>query len=126
MGETENAVLWALQAGYRLIDTAALYRNEASVGDGIRKSGVPREEVFVTTKLWDSDHGYDKAIAACQRSLQKLGLEYIDLYLIHSPNTGKLVETWDAFLELQRRGVVRSIGVSNMDTKHLEALAEHG
>jgi len=123
--ETENAVLWSLQAGYRLIDSASLYQNEASVGAALQKSGVPRNEVFITTKLWDSDHGYESAIDACNKSLKKLGTDYIDLYLIHSPNTGKLVETWDAFVELQRRGLVRSIGVSNMDIPHIEALIQH-
>lgn len=123
--QTENAVLWALEAGYRLVDTAALYRNEKSVGAAIKKSGVPREELFVTTKLWDADHGYDQALAACQQSLRNLGMEYLDLYLIHSPNNGKLVETWDALLELKRRGLARSVGVSNMDMKHIETLVEH-
>eukprot|EP00435_Cladocopium_sp_Y103_P054551 s628_g17.t1 len=124
--ETYNAVRWALDLGYRLVDTAALYRNEESVGEAIRDSGLPREEVWVTTKLWDSDHGYEAAKSACQQSLKKLGLGYIDLYLIHSPNTGKLVETWDAFVELQREGLVKSIGVSNFGVQHLEALKASG
>lgn len=124
--ETYNAVRWALDLGYRLVDTAAMYRNEESVGEAVRDSGLPREEVWVTTKLWDSDHGYEAAMNACQQSLKKLGLGYIDLYLIHSPNTGKLVETWDAFLELQREGVVKSIGVSNFGVLHLEALKASG
>lgn len=123
--ETENAVRWALEAGYRLIDTASLYNNEASVGSTLQRSGVPRSEVFVTTKLWDSDHGYDEALAACRKSLRRLGTAYIDLYLIHSPNTGRLVETWDALVELQRLGLVRSIGVSNMNVEHIEALVQH-
>ncbi|CAE7243580.1 unnamed protein product [Symbiodinium sp. KB8] len=124
--ETYNAVKWALEMGYRLVDTAALYRNEKSVGEAIRDSGLSREDVWITTKLWDSDHGYEATLKACQNSLHQLGLSYIDLYLIHSPNTGKLVETWDAMIELQRRGVVRSIGVSNFGVPHLEALRSSG
>eukprot|EP00434_Breviolum_minutum_P001329 symbB.v1.2.001170.t1/scaffold60.1/size581591/10 len=124
--ETYNAVKWALELGYRLVDTAALYNNEESVGEAIRDSGVPREDVWVTTKLWDSDHGYEAAMSACQKSLKKLGLGYIDLYLIHSPNTGKLVETWDAFVKLQGQGLVKSIGVSNFGVQHLEALKASG
>eukprot|EP00439_Symbiodinium_sp_Y106_P075217 s97_g14.t2 len=124
--ETYNAVKWALEIGYRLVDTAALYRNEKSVGEAIRDSGLSREDVWITTKLWDSDHGYEATLKACENSLHQLGMSYIDLYLIHSPNTGKLVETWDALIELQRRGVVRSIGVSNFGVQHLEALRSSG
>lgn len=120
--ETYDAVRAALDCGYRLVDSAALYRNEESVGKAVRESGVPREEIWVTTKLWDSDHGYDRTIQACQDSLKKLGMDYVDLYLVHSPNTGKLVETWDAMLELRRRGLARSVGVSNYDVAHIEAL----
>lgn len=126
--ETYNAVKWALESGYRLVDTAMLYRNERSVGDAIRDSGIPRRDIWVTTKLWDDDHGYEATLKACKRSLAELGagIDYLDLYLIHSPNTGKLVETWDALVELRRQGLVRSIGVSNFNTQHLQALAEHG
>ncbi|CAE7824413.1 unnamed protein product [Symbiodinium sp. CCMP2592] len=124
--ETYNAVKWALEMGYRLVDTAALYRNEKSVGEAIKDSGLSREDVWITTKLWDSDHGYEATLKACENSLHQLGMSYIDLYLIHSPNTGKLVETWDALIELQRRGVVRSIGVSNFGVPHLEALRSSG
>jgi len=124
--ETYNAVKWALEIGYRFVDTAALYRNEKSVGEAIRDSGLSREDVWITTKLWDSDHGYEATLKACENSLHQLGMSYIDLYLIHSPNTGKLVETWDALIELQRRGVVRSIGVSNFGVQHLEALRSSG
>jgi len=124
--ETYRATKWALELGYRLVDTAALYRNEESVGQAIRDSGIPRENVWVTTKLWDSNHGYDKTIQACKQSLRNLGMNYVDLYLIHSPNTGKLVETWDALLELQRMGLARSIGVSNFGVEHIEALRSHG
>jgi len=124
--ETEGAVYEALRAGYRLVDTAALYGNEADVGAALRRSGIPRNEVFITTKLWDTDHGYARAVAACKESLAKLATGYVDLYLIHSPNTGKLVETWDALVDLQRSGLVRSIGVSNMNVDHIEALLAYG
>jgi len=124
--ETQQAVEWALQAGYRLVDTASVYRNEASVGDAIAASGVPREDIWVTTKLWDSDHGFDKTMRAFQESMTKLKLEYLDLFLMHSPNSGKIVETWDAMRTLQSMGKIRSIGVSNFGINHLEALRKHG
>ena len=118
-----ETVKYALKVGYRLIDTASLYENEREVGKGVRESGVPRKDVFVTTKLWNSDHGYDRAVQACDRSLRLLGLEYIDLYLIHWPVTGARKETWDALVTLQREGKCRSIGVSNYTTRHLSELA---
>jgi len=124
--ETYNAVSWALQVGYRLVDTAAVYKNEQSVGEAIRDSGIPRNQIWVTTKLWDSHHGYDATIKACQQSLRQLNTPYVDLYLIHSPNTGKLIETWDALVELQKTGLVRCIGVSNFGIEHIEALRKHG
>jgi len=124
--EAYNAVKWALELGYRMVDTAKIYGNEKSVGEAIRDSGIPRDQLWVTTKLWDADHGYEAALAAGERSIKELGLEYIDLYLIHSPQTGKLVETWDALLELKRRGLTKSIGVSNYNIEHIKALAEHG
>ncbi|KAG0031177.1 hypothetical protein BGZ81_001670 [Podila clonocystis] len=122
--QTEEAVLWALQAGYRHIDTATIYRNEASVGNAIRQSGIPREEIFVTTKLFNNDHGYDKALAAANLSLQKLGLGYIDLYLIHSPKPGPELraESWKALETLVEQGKVKSIGVSNYGVAHLKEL----
>jgi len=124
--DTFNSVKWSLQAGYRLVDTAALYGNEADVGRAVKESGIPRSEIFVATKLWDPDHGYDEAVEAFEGSLENLGLDYVDLYLIHSPNTGKLVETWDALVAMQRKGKIRSIGVSNFGKKHIEALRKHG
>lgn len=124
--ETVDAVNTALLEGYRMIDTAMIYRNEESVGQGIVKSMVPRSEIFLATKLWDDSHGYHAALAAVETSLAKLGTSYLDLYLVHSPQTGKLVETWDAFVEMQRRGLVRSIGVSNYGVAHLKALEDHG
>jgi len=121
---TEEAVKSALKVGYRHIDTASLYGNEESVGRAVRNSGVPRESVFVTTKLWNSDHGYEAAIRACESSLRRLGLGYIDLYLIHWPVPERRSESWRALTELQRRGLCRAIGVSNYTVRHLEELLD--
>ncbi len=121
-GEAEAAVRTALDAGYRLIDTAKLYGNEADVGKAVRESGVPRDEVFVTTKLWNSDHGYDETLRACQRSLRDLGLAYVDLYLVHWPVAGRRRETWKAMEALYAKGWARAIGVSNYMPRHLEEL----
>jgi len=121
--ETESAVLAALQDGYRHIDTAALYRNEASVGRAIKKSGIPRSEIFVTTKLWNSDHGFEKALGAFDRSLVQLGLDYVDLYLIHSPMpVQRRLDSWRAMEEILKSGRARSIGVSNYGVHHLQEL----
>ncbi|KAG0365736.1 hypothetical protein BGZ54_006260 [Gamsiella multidivaricata] len=122
--ETEDAVLWALQMGYRHIDTATIYGNEKSVGNGIRKSGIPREEIFVTTKLTEDDQGYDSAIAALNLSLKKMGLDYVDLYLIHSPlrGSGLRKESWKALETLVAQGKAKSIGVSNYGVSHLKEL----
>ena len=122
--ETEETVLNALKAGYRLIDTAEIYGNEESVGKALNKSGIPREEVFITTKLWNSEHGYESAIAACERSLKRLGLSYIDLYLIHWPVTGLRNETWKAMETLLEEGKCRAIGVSNYMIRHLGELLD--
>lgn len=124
--QAAQAVAAALQAGYRSIDTASAYQNEAGVGEGIRASGLPREDVFVTTKVWNSDQGYDNTIAACRRSLERLRLDYVDLYLIHwpTPDRDLYVETWRAFIDLQAEGLVRSIGVSNFTSAHLTRLIE--
>ena len=116
------AVKHALEIGYRHIDTAALYGNEAEVGRAVRESAVPREQVFVTTKLWNSDQGYASALKAAEVSLKKLGLAWIDLYLIHWPEPGKRRDSWRALLELRERGVARSIGVSNYTIAHLKQL----
>ncbi len=127
--ETEVAVARALQAGYRHIDTAAAYKNEGAVGQAIHASGIPREEIFVTTKCFNDDHGHDKAKRACKASLERLELEHIDLYLIHwpVPSHDLYVETWQAFIELQAEGLVRAIGVSNFQPAHLERIvAETG
>ena len=124
--ETQDAVRWALEAGYRLIDTAAMYGNEKDVGAAVRASGVARDEVFVTTKLWHTDLGYASAKRACQESVEKLGLGFIDLYLIHWPRADSpqvRIDTWHALEELHEAGVCRSIGVSNYTTRHLEEIA---
>ncbi|PJM97645.1 aldo/keto reductase [Streptomyces sp. CB01373] len=122
--EAERAVATALEAGYRSIDTATIYGNEEGTGKAIAASGVPREEVFVTTKLWNSEHGYDSTLRAFDASLAKLGLEYVDLYLIHwpTPARGKFVDSYKAFEELLADGRVRAIGTSNFLPEHLERL----
>src|SRR5437870_6683828 len=120
--ETRNAVATALQVGYRLIDPAKMYANERDVGAAVRQSGVPRDEIFVTTKLWNSDHGYESALRAFERSRRELALDYIDLYLIHWPVPGLRDESWKAFSKLHEEGLVRSIGVSNYTIRHLEEM----
>lgn len=121
-GETRRAVRWALEAGYRHVDTARIYGNEADVGAALRESGIPREEVFVTTKLWNSDHGYDRTIRACTESLSRLGLAHVDLYLVHWPVQGLRLDTWRAMETLLGEGKCRAIGVSNYMVRHLEEL----
>ena len=117
-----QAVAHALSIGYRHIDTAAFYGNESDVGRAMLESGVPRSEVFVVTKLWNSDQGYASAIKACNASLAKLKLDYLDLYLLHWPEPGKRLDSWRALVELQKQGKCRSIGVSNFTIAHLEEL----
>ncbi|HEY7320456.1 MAG TPA: aldo/keto reductase [Candidatus Binatia bacterium] len=119
--ETERAVLWALEAGYRLIDTAKIYGNEVSVGRAVRESRIAREEIFVTTKLWPSD--FLRVSSAFQKSLDKLGLAYIDLYLIHWPIPLMKNRTWKELEKIYVGGLVRSIGVSNYSINQLETLA---
>jgi len=123
--EARNAVLWALEAGYRHVDTAAFYGNEADVGRAIRESGIAREDVFVTTKLWNEDHGYDAALAAFDASLERLGFDYVDLYLIHWPVPDLRLESWRALERLYGEGRARVIGVSNYMVQHLEELLAH-
>ncbi|MEU9733434.1 aldo/keto reductase [Streptomyces sp. NPDC048002] len=122
--EAEQAVATALEAGYRSIDTAAIYGNEEGTGKAITTSGVPREDVFVTTKLWNADQGYDATLRAFDTSLGKLGLDYVDLYLIHWPLPAKdtYVDTYKAFEQLLADGRVKAIGVSNFLPEHLERL----
>ncbi|WP_308288362.1 aldo/keto reductase [Streptomyces lavenduligriseus] len=124
--EAERAVATALQAGYRSIDTAAIYGNEEGTGKAIAASGVPREEIFVTTKVWNSDHGYDATLRAFDTSLAKLGLDYVDLYLIHwpLPSRDAYVDTYKAFEKLYADKRVRAIGVSNFLPEHLRRLTE--
>jgi methylglyoxal/glyoxal reductase len=126
---TENAVQWALEAGYRQIDTAALYGNETEVGRVLKRAfaegKLKRADVFVTTKLWNSDHGYDRALKAFEKSMSQLGLEQLDLYLIHWPVAGGRRESWRALEKLLADGRVRAIGVSNYTRKHLEELLGH-
>ena len=119
---TQDAVRHALKCGYRLVDTARVYGNEQDVGLALRESGLPREEVFVTTKLWNSDHGYDSTIRACEESLRRLGLKYLDLYLVHWPVSGVRNESWRAMEKLLRDGKCRAIGVSNYTINHLNDL----
>ncbi|MFC4778878.1 aldo/keto reductase [Paenibacillus sp. GCM10023252] len=120
--EAAEAVAAAIGAGYRSIDTAAVYGNEAGVGEGIRKSGIARDELFITTKIWNADQGYDSALAAFEESRRKLGVEVVDLLLIHWPVKGKYKETWRALEKLYRDGAVRAIGVSNFQVHHLQDL----
>ncbi|HHA9412652.1 TPA: aldo/keto reductase [Streptococcus pneumoniae] len=132
--EAYRAVLEALKAGYRHIDTAAIYQNEESVGQAIKDSGVPREEMFVTTKLWNSQQTYEQTRQALEKSIEKLGLDYLDLYLIHWPNPKPLrendawktrnAEVWRAMEDLYQEGKIRAIGVSNFLPHHLDALLE--
>ena len=120
------AVMSAIEVGYRLIDTAVNYGNEREVGEAIRRSGVPREDLFVTSKIPGRHHGYDDAIASTHESLDRLGLEHLDLHLIHWPNpgVGKYVEAWRALVDLQEQGLVRSIGVSNFTEAHLARIID--
>lgn len=127
--ETQNAVEVALDAGYRHIDTAAAYRNEAGVGAALAASGLPREDLFVTTKLWNTQQGHDATLAAFEASLERLGLDHVDLYLIHwpVPSEDRFVETWRAFERIYEEEAARTIGVSNFRVEDLERLvAETG
>jgi diketogulonate reductase-like aldo/keto reductase len=118
-------VNWALDAGYRHIDTAAFYANEREVGRALGASDIPRDEIFVTTKLWNSDHGFDRALQAFDDSIKNLGLDYVDLYLIHWPVEGLRTDSWRALETLLDEGKTRSIGVSNYTVRHLEELFAH-
>jgi len=122
--ETEQAVRWALDAGYRHVDTAAFYENEADVGRAVRASGVPRESVFIATKVWNSDQGYEGTLKAFDRSRKLLGVDVVDLYLIHWPVKGRYLDTWKAMEKLYAEGKARAIGVSNFLVHHLEDLGK--
>jgi 2,5-diketo-D-gluconate reductase A len=123
---TADVTTRALQAGYRHIDTAAAYRNETGVGQAFRASGLAREDVFVTTKCFNDDHGFEEAKRACRASLDRLELDHVDLYLIHwpVPSQDRYVETWKAFIELQQEGLTRAIGVSNFQPAHLRRIID--
>lgn len=120
-----NCVQVALDCGYRLIDTASFYQNEAAVGAAVRESSVPRSEIFVTTKVWNADQGYDQTLRAFDQSMKNLGLEYLDLYLVHWPVKEQYLDTWRALETIHQTGRVRSVGVSNFLVEHLERLAQH-
>ena len=124
--ELVNAVKTAIQHGYRSVDTAAIYQNEEGVGkgiqEGLKEAGISRKELFVTSKVWNSDLGYESTLAAYETSLKKLGLEYLDLYLIHWPVEGKYKDAWRALETLYKEGKVKAIGVSNFQIHHLEDL----
>ncbi|ART75551.1 aldo/keto reductase [Sutcliffiella horikoshii] len=122
--EVESSVKMAIHAGYKSIDTAAIYKNEEGVGKGIRESDVPREELFITTKVWNADQGYESTLKAFDESMEKLGLEYLDLYLVHWPVKGKYVDTWKALEKLYKDGRVRAIGVSNFQIHHLQDILD--
>jgi diketogulonate reductase-like aldo/keto reductase len=122
---TRDAVSTALRDGYRHVDTARIYGNEADVGAGLRASGVPRADVFVTTKLWNEDQGHDAALRAFDASLKRLELDYVDLYLLHWPVAGKRLDSWRALERLHAEGRAKAIGVSNYLRPHLEELLAH-
>jgi diketogulonate reductase-like aldo/keto reductase len=121
----KEAVLNALEAGYRHIDTAAAYDNEKEVGEGIRDCGIPRNEIFITTKLWNEDQGYDTAFEAFQQSLDNLGTGYIDLYLLHWPVSGRRLDSWKALEKIVSTNECHAIGVSNFTVEHLEELLDN-
>ena len=122
--EAYRAIRHALEVGYRSIDTAAFYHNEDVVGRAVRESGIPREEIFITTKVWNDDTGYEETLRAFEQSLEKLGLDYIDSYLTHWPVPGKYVETYRAILKLTEEGKVRAPGVCNHTIEQLETINE--
>ncbi len=119
-----EAVETALKTGYRHVDTAAVYRNESGVGEGLRVSGVAREDIFLTTKVWNDDQGYNETLRAMDASLSRLGTDYVDLYLIHWPSAyrGKFVETWKALIRLREEGKAKSIGVSNFEGDYIDQI----
>ncbi|MDL2224631.1 aldo/keto reductase [Eubacteriales bacterium OttesenSCG-928-M02] len=117
-----DIVAHAIKVGYPSIDTATAYKNEKSVGEGIQNGGVPREQLFITTKLWNDDQGYDSTLKAFDASMEKLGLSYLDLYLIHWPGKDRYLDTWKAFIRLKEDGRIRSIGVSNFLPAHLDVI----
>lgn len=121
-GQTVEAITYAIETGYRAIDTAAIYENERETGEAVRHSGVPREELFITSKVWNTDQGYDGTLRAFETSLKKLGLEYLDLYLTHWPVSEKYVDTYKAIERLYDEKLIRTTGVSNHHAHHLEKI----
>lgn len=124
-GRARQATQRALEAGYRLIDTARIYGNEHGVGQAINSSKIPRADIFLTTKLWNLSQGYDKALRAFDNSLRRLDMDYVDLYLVHWPVSGKRLDSWRALVEIQASGRAEAIGVSNFTVQHLTELMEH-
>jgi diketogulonate reductase-like aldo/keto reductase len=120
--EVEHEVAYALRVGYRGVDTASMYGNEEGVGRAIARSGLPRDSVFLATKVWNDEQGYDRTLAACERSLRRLGVDHVDLYLIHWPVPGLLRDTWRAMERLREDGQVRAIGVCNFLVPHIQEL----
>lgn len=122
--ETEKAVLHAIKVGYRSIDTAQIYGNEAGVGSAIHQCEVPRKDLYITTKIWNSEHGYDSTLRSFEISMKKLNTEYLDLILIHwpAPKKNLYVDTWKALIQLKKEGRVKSIGVSNFNSDHIERI----
>jgi methylglyoxal/glyoxal reductase len=123
-GEVEQAVQWALELGYRSIDTASVYENEVGVGRALRESGVPREEIFLTSKVWNDDQGFNDTLQAFQESLERLQVDYLDLYLVHWPVKGEIRDTWRALETIADQGRACAIGVSNFLQSHLTKLLE--
>ncbi|WP_409305808.1 aldo/keto reductase [Peribacillus sp. SCS-155] len=122
--EVVHAVKTAINLGYRSIDTASFYKNEEGVGQAIKEAGAPRDQLFLTTKVWNTEQGFDSTLASYEQSIKKLGVDYVDLYLIHWPVSGKYIDTWKALEKLYKEGRVRAIGVSNFHIHHLEKLLE--
>ena len=120
--QTYDAVKWAIEAGYRHIDTAAIYGNEVSVGKAIKDTGIARDEIFITTKLWNEDMRKDNQLQAIDASLERLGIDYVDLYLIHWPVKEKFVESWKKMEEIYKSGKARAVGISNFNIHHIESI----
>ena len=123
--EAVSAIKTAVELGYKSIDTASVYKNEESVGQAVKESGASREELFITSKVWNKDQGYDSTLKAFEESLKRLDMDYLDLYLIHWPVEGKFNDTWKALERLYQEGTVKSIGVSNFQQHHLEELMKN-
>ncbi|TFG21530.1 MAG: aldo/keto reductase [Promethearchaeota archaeon] len=123
--EGNNAVSWAIEEGYRLIDTATFYGNEREIGKAVVNSQIPREELFITSKVWNSDQGYEKTLNAFEKSLKRLNMSYLDLYLIHWPVSGLRIETWKALERIYQEGRARAIGISNFTIRHIQELLEN-